>query len=82
MANDPAAPRVGDHVSFRVRDIYLPGPIEFLGKINLETEILGAVLGFSDSGPKPSVFAVVRTDEQNHVIVPVASLSRVRREGE
>lgn len=82
MANDHEVLHEGDCVSFRVRNIYLPGPIEFVGKINLETELVGRVLGFSDSGPRPGVFAVVQTDEKNRVIVPVASLSRVRREGE
>lgn len=81
MANDHEEPHEGDSVSFQVRDIYLPGPIEFLGKVNLQTELVGRVLGFSDSGPTPNFFAVVETDEQNRVIVPVANLCRLSRRG-
>jgi hypothetical protein len=68
-------------VSFHVRDIYLPGPVEFVESLDPDTEVLGYVVGFSDSGPSPGTFAIVQTDgrKKKKVVVPVDSLSPIRR---
>ena len=79
MASNATIPRKGDHVSFHVRDIYLPGPEEFAVSLDPNTEVLGRVVGFSDSGPSAGTFAIVQTDESKKVVVPVNSLSPIQR---
>jgi len=79
MESDTSTPRKGDHVSFHVRDIYLPGPIEFAETLDPDTEVLGCIVDFSDSGPSPGAFAVVQTDEHKKVVVPIDSLSPILR---
>jgi hypothetical protein len=79
MASNATIPRKGDHVSFHVRDIYLPGPAEFAESLDPNTEVLGRVVDFSDSGASPGTFAIVQTDESKKVVVPVNSLSPIQR---
>ena len=66
-------------MSFHVRDVYLPGSVEFIDSMSPDAEVLGCVVGFSDCGPMPGVFAIVQTDERTRVIVPVNSLLLIRR---
>ena len=66
-------------MSFHVRDIYLPGSVEFIESMSPDAEVLGCVVDFSGCGPLRGVFAIVQTDEQTRVIVPVNSLLLVRR---
>lgn len=79
MGSDATIPRRGDHVSFHVRDIYLPGPVEFVESLDPDTEVLGCIVGFSDSGPSPGAFAIVQTDARKKVVVPINSLSPIER---
>jgi hypothetical protein len=74
MEPDRTIPRKGDHVSFHVRDIYLPGSVEFIESMSPDAEVLGCVVDFSGCGTLPGVFAIVQTDEHTRVIVPVNSL--------
>lgn len=79
MGTNAMLPRKGDHVSFHVRDIYLPGPFEFVDSLDPDTEVLGCILEFSDSGPSPGTFAIVQTGEHKKVVVPVNSLSPIQK---
>jgi hypothetical protein len=79
MASNATIPRRGDQVSFRVRDIYLPGPVEFVESLDPDTEVLGCIVGFSDSGSSPGAFAIVQTGERRKVVVPINSLSPVQK---
>jgi len=67
----------GDRISFQVRDVYLPGANEVLQTLTQETEVVGTLIDFSDSGPRPGVFAVVGLGGDNKVIVPVSKLRSV-----
>jgi len=79
MGSDATVLRKGDHVSFHVRDIYLPEPAEFKEFLDPDTEVLGRIVGFSDAEPSPGVFAVVQTNERSKVIVPVGDLLTIER---
>jgi len=79
MESDGTMPRKGDHVSFHVRDIYLPGSVEFMESMSPDAEVLGCVVDFSGCGTMPGIFAIVQTDEHTRVIVPVNSLLLIHR---
>lgn len=66
-------------MSFHVRDIYLPGSVEFIESMTPDAEVLGRIVGFSDCGPSPGVFAIVQTVEHTRVIVPVSSLLLIKK---
>jgi fructoselysine-6-P-deglycase FrlB-like protein len=73
MANGENA-RVGDRVSFRISDVFLPEPSEVLANLTGEVEANGVVVEFSDSGNSPRVYAVVRITAQQMVLLPVSAL--------
>ncbi len=71
---------IGDRVSFRIADVFLPEPSEVLAKLTPEAE--GIVEEFSDSGTNACAYAVVRITMQQSVLLPVGVLHLVRRDAE
>ena len=70
--------QVGDRVSFRISDVFLPEPAEVLAGLTLETEAQGVVVEFSDSGKQPRTYALVQITSQQVALIPVSALSVVR----
>jgi hypothetical protein len=68
-----AGTRKGDRVSFGRSDVFLPSPEEVLLGL-ADEELEGVVVGFSDSGGQPRVFAVVEVVRRQEVVVPVNRL--------
>jgi hypothetical protein len=73
-----ATAQIGDRVSFRIADVFLPEPPEVLAKLTPDTETNGVVVEFSDSGNNLRAYAVVRITAQQSVLLPVSAL-HVRR---
>jgi hypothetical protein len=65
---------VGDRVSFRIADVFLPEPAEVLANLANELEANGVVVEFSDSGNDLRAFAVVQITAQHAVVLPVSAL--------
>jgi hypothetical protein len=65
---------VGDRVTFQIANAFLPPAEETFSKLNLEGCVEGTVMGFSDSGNEPRVFAIVEVIRHVHVVVPVKEL--------
>jgi hypothetical protein len=65
---------VGDRVSFRISDVFLPEPQEVLAALTPELEANGTLMGFSDSGSSPRAYALVRITDHQSVLLPVAAL--------
>jgi fructoselysine-6-P-deglycase FrlB-like protein len=70
--------QIGDRVSFRISDVYLPEPSEVLARLTPELEANGVVVEFSDSGSSPQAYAVVRLTAEQSVLLPVTALRVVR----
>lgn len=70
-------PQVGDRVSFRISDVYLPEPVEVLANLTADVEANGVIVEYSDSGTVERAYAVVRITPEQVVLLPVAAL-RVR----
>jgi hypothetical protein len=66
--------RIGDRVSFRISDVFLPEPAEVLAALTPDVEANGVVLEFSDSGRNPRAYALVRLTTRQSVLLPVAAL--------
>jgi hypothetical protein len=66
--------QVGDRVSFRIIDVFLPEPAEVLANLADQLEANGVVVEFSDSGNNLRTFAVVRITAQQTVVLPVSAL--------
>jgi len=64
----------GDKVSFQASDVFLPDLGELRATWADAAELEGTVLGFSDYGEAPRVFAVVEVFQRQSVVVPVAKL--------
>jgi len=71
---DSASAQIGDRVSFRISDVYLPEPSEVLARLTAEVEANGVVVEFSDSGSRVHVYAVVRLTAHQSVLLPVSAL--------
>jgi hypothetical protein len=69
-----AAAHIGDRVSFRVADVFLPEPTEVLAKLTPDVEANGVVVEFSDSGEHQHAYAVVRITALQSVLLPVSAL--------
>jgi hypothetical protein len=65
---------IGDRVSFRVADVFLPEPVEVLATLTADVEANGVVVEFSDSGSSPRAYALVRITAHQSVLLPVAAL--------
>jgi hypothetical protein len=72
--------QVGDRVSFRIADVFLPEPFEVLKNLTPEAETNGGVIEFSDSGSDPRAYAVVRITRQHSVLLPVSALQVLKAE--
>jgi len=72
--------QVGDRVSFRIADVFLPEPFEVLKNLTPEAETNGVVIEFSDSGSDPRAYAVVRITRQHSVLLPVSALQVLKAE--
>jgi len=66
--------QIGDRVSFRISDIFLPEPSEVLANLTVDVETKGVVEEFSDSGDRPRAYALVRITAQQAVLIPVSAL--------
>lgn len=66
--------QIGDRVSFRISDVYLPEPSEVLANLTPEAEANGVVVEFSDSGKNLRAYALVRITTQQSVLLPVSAL--------
>lgn len=69
-----ATAQIGDRVTFRISDVYLPEPTEVLANLTPEAEANGVVVEFSDSGKNLRAYAVVRITAQQSVLLPVNAL--------
>ena len=69
-----ATAQIGDRVSFRISDVFLPEPSEVLANLTVEVETEGLVVEFSDSGSDPRAYAMVRITPQQMVLLPVSAL--------
>jgi len=70
----PSTAQVGDRVSFRVADVFLPEPAELLAKLTADVEANGVVVEFSDSGSSARAYDVVRITAEQVVVLPVGAL--------
>ena len=66
--------QIGDRVSFRISDVFLPEPTEVLAKLTVDVATEGVVVEFSDSGTNPRAYAVVEITPQQLVLLPVSAL--------
>jgi hypothetical protein len=71
---DSGEAQIGDRVSFRIADVFLPEPAEVLTKLTADLEANGVVVEFSDSGSSPRAYALVRLTAQHSVLLPVTAL--------
>ena len=69
--------QIGDRVSFRIADVYLPEPQEVLANLTPEAQAQGVVVEFSDSGDRPRAYALVQIAAQQAVLLPVDALHLV-----
>ena len=69
--------QIGDRVSFRISEVFLPDPIQVLANLTADLEAIGVVVEFSDSGSTPRAYAVVRITPQQSVLLPVSALQVV-----
>jgi hypothetical protein len=69
-----ATAEIGDRVSFRIADVFLPEPSEMLANLTTDVEANGVVMEFSDSGSTRDAYAVVRITAKQSVLVPVSAL--------
>lgn len=66
--------QIGDRVSFRISDVFLPEPSEVLANLTMDVETKGVVEEFSDSGDCPRAYALVRITAKQAVLLPVGAL--------
>ena len=78
ISMESASVQIGDRVSFRIADVYLPEPPEVLAQLTSEVEAIGVIIEFSDSGSSPQAYAVVRLAAEQSVLLPVTALVVVR----
>jgi len=69
-----ATAQIGDRVSFRISDVFLPEPSEVLANLTTDVETKGVVEEFSDSGDRPRAYALVRITVRQAVLIPVGAL--------
>jgi fructoselysine-6-P-deglycase FrlB-like protein len=71
---DSGEAHIGDRVTFRIADVFLPEPAEVLTNLTADLEANGVVVEFSDSGNSPRAYALVRLTAQQSVLLPVTAL--------
>lgn len=69
-----ATAQIGDRVSFRIADVFLPEPSEVLANLTVDVETEGLVVEFSDSGSNVRAYALVRITPQQMVLLPVGAI--------
>ena len=67
--------QIGDRVSFRIADVFLPEPAEVLANLTPDVEANGVVVEFSDSGSSRRAYALVRISASQSVLLPVTALT-------
>ena len=67
----------GDRVRFLIGDVYLPESREVLEALSEDTEIVGTLTTFSDSGSDSGVFAVIALSGDLQVVVAVDKVRSV-----
>jgi hypothetical protein len=72
--------QIGDRVSFRISDVFLPEPAEVLANLTPDVQANGVLVELSDSGSSPRAYAVVRLTPQQVVLLPVEALQVLPRE--
>ena len=82
ISMESASAEIGDRVSFRISDVYLPEPSEVLNRLTADVEANGVIVEFSDSGSKPHAYAVVRLTAEQSVLLPVAALRLINCRGD
>jgi hypothetical protein len=73
MESDASA-QVGDRVSFKLGDIFLPEPSEVVASLTTEVEANGVIVEFSDSGNDQRAYVVVRITPHQAVLLPVSAI--------
>jgi len=68
------AAQIGDRVSFRISEVFLPEPSEVLANLTVDVMTEGVVVEFSDSGSNPRAYAAVRVTPKQIVLLPVSAL--------
>jgi hypothetical protein len=66
--------KIGDQVRFRAEKVFFWPEEGSHSALPQDAEIEGKVIGFSDSGSAPRVFALVEVLKTQTVIVPVSEL--------
>lgn len=66
--------QIGDRVSFRISEVFLPEPSEVLANLTVDAVTEGVVVEFSDSGSDSRAYAMVRVTPQQTVLLPVSAL--------
>jgi len=64
-------------VRFRVRDVFVPDLDGIRGALDGEWELVGILVGLSDSGDRPGEYGIVRVARRINMVVPVALLTEV-----
>lgn len=77
-----ATAQIGNRVSFRISDVFLPEPAEVLASLTVEAETSGVVVEFSVSGNSRRAYAVVQIASQQSIMGresanPAASLLKL-----
>jgi hypothetical protein len=75
--NQEERARVGDRVSFRICDVFLPEPNEVLATLTADAHAQGVIVEFSDSGAQLKAYALVRITPHQSVLLPVGALEVV-----
>lgn len=70
----------GLRVRFRVRDVYLPEPGRVPEQIRGDVELIGTLVGLSDSGDRAGEFGIVRLVDGVNVVVPVMALTELHED--
>ncbi len=71
----PGAP--GPRVRFRLRDVFVPELEGVRAALDGEWEVVGTLVGLSDSGDRPGEYGIVQVARGVNLIVPVVSLTEV-----
>jgi len=79
-SGQPARRRTGQRVKFRVRDVYFPEPDRVPERIRGDAELIGTLVGLSDSGDRAGEFGLVEVSDGVIVVVPVTALDPMRDE--
>ncbi len=67
----------GDRVRFRIVDSYLPPAAQVLEALDEQSEVIGTLVGLSDSGTAPGLFGVVEMTGARTVVVELRNLKPI-----